>query len=456
MLQVSDTYKNSPYSADTEYFNGTLNLLNGNSIPLNNDNIVKNSFTFSEKAVMGENFEVGGAYVGEVSMSLFLTLENPFMLTGATIYIERCFVYGTETVTIPIGHFSIDTSSVSRTQNTVIFNAYDNLIKLDVPVPNTYNNVTNTLSGHISTICSACGVSFTAPTNLANLTQQFTYVKPENRDFNCRDIIVFIAQLLGCFVRANRQTGAIEFIKFEATVDYTINENNAIQRSVSDTAVTVTGVQFNNVISGTQGYILDLSNNPFLTDSTTGLSDILGNVLSMVSDIEFYNAEITWFGDLSVQTGDCISYEQENLYGGNRTIIVMSNTYHPTTPCTIYSYGSDTQYAGYSPAYQGLNAIAQTLDFIKLNYLSANQIEAQYATISNLEVTNSFISRVESTANEALDSANNIQVGGVNYLRNSQTLSYEGYTYTLNPFNNLLCDETGEVLCDENNNWLSE
>ena len=404
MISTSDKYKSDKYNAE-QNINGILTLSNGTSVTLSNDNILQNSLTFRESAVNG-GFGVGGVIANQIDIALFLDLYNPFLLSSASIDLSAKYKFDDDTSqAIPIGTFYVDDGSVERGRTTVSFTAYDGMILFDKPIGK--NTAFKYLTPYklIKAACDACGVVCgtyeTAINAMPNGTRTFVWEKQE-QSYTYRDLLAYTLQIIGAFGRINRSTKKFEVVRFSDTSDFSINEDNAIKRNVSDTKVSVMGAKYEDTIVGGDTFAIDLSGNPLLENASDTLRK---NVLTSLKEsdlknIEFYNADVTWFGDLSVQAGDCFTYEQDGLYGGSRKIIVMESEWKPSGSCTIKSYGDNSQNA-YSPISKIALAHAETLAYIKANYILANTVETQYlkaetaeltyATIDNLNAANADI-----------------------------------------------------------------
>lgn len=412
MITTSNKYKTDLYNSADRYIYGTLTLGDDETIELTSDDILQNSFKFQESCVASSAFGVGGMISNQIDIGLFLDINNPFLLTAASITLNCKYVFddGSEQE-LPIGTFYVDSGTVKRTSHTVSFTAYDGMVLFDKPIPKDTAMLHQETYKFIQAACEACGV--TLATSIAKLmimpngtTKCSLKSRDENaKEYNWRDLLTYAAQLLGAFGRINRSSGQLEIVPFSQTVDFTINEDNAIDRSVSDTSVKVTGAKFGDQLSGGEGFVLDLSNNPLLESSSEAArKEKLDALVEGMQGVEFYQAQITWFGDLSVQAGDCFNYEQENLFGGTRKVIVMESVWNLGETCSIKSYG-DTTANQYSPISKIALAQAETLEYVKTNYLLAQTAEIAYAKITELEAANAEITRLEAeylAANQAI------------------------------------------------------
>lgn len=412
MITTSTKYKTDKYNAVNVYIHGSINLGFNTTIQLTSDDILQNSFALKESAVSGSAFGVGGMVANQIDLGLFLNISNPFYMTGAnvTLFCKYEFDDGSEQ-DIPIGTYYVDNGSVKRTKNTISFTAYDGMINFDINIPSNTANLAKiqnkTPYDLILAACTACGMKLsTTKTEIAkmsaNANRTYSLKQDGNTTYNYRDLLTYAAQLLGAFGRINRADGTLEIVPFSQTTDFTINEDNAINRSVSDTCVRVTGAKCGEVMAGDDGFVLDLTGNPLLeslsTDSDRQTS--LNNLYSYIQNVEFYQADVTWFGDLSVQAGDCFNYEQDGLYGGTRKILVMETDWKLNGTSTIKSYG-DTAAGQYNPISKMAVAQAEWQNYFKTHYLLAETAEINYAKIEQLEAINADIENLHADFLEA-------------------------------------------------------
>ena len=355
MISTSDTYKKELYEAERE-LHCTLDFNDGTIIELTDEDIVQGSFSFKESAVNG-SFTVGGMIANQVDVTFYLDLDNLYLLVDAILKIKLTYKFSDGTTQdIPIGNLYVDASTVKRTSNNISFSAFDAMVRFDKNVPK--NTIfKSTLSDFVKDICTQCNVDFDTSTLSAKANNDLVINFKTSQTYTYRELMSYALQLMGCFGRINRETGKFEIVPFSDSPDFVINEDNAVSRDVSDSVMSVTGVQFSSVMAGTDGYVLDLSSNPILASYVINTKDKNGNTKTEIdaetvnnilyttlvgmNGVQFCNANVTWFGDLSVQAGDCFTYKQDGLYGGNRKIIVMEQECKLNGTSTIKSYGTN-------------------------------------------------------------------------------------------------------------------
>ena len=152
------------------------------------------------------------------------------------------------TISIPLGVFYLD--EYNSQGNTINLSAYDGLFLFDIP----YSKITSTVypatfSKIVTDICNYIGVQLenTWFPHWSTLVEK----KPDTKDLTCRQMLSYVAQLAGCFVKCNRY-GDIRFEWFMPQTkpinDGTINGNTDL--NVTDTLNGNTGLSVTDVVNG--------------------------------------------------------------------------------------------------------------------------------------------------------------------------------------------------------------
>lgn len=365
MITTNSRYPQDVYS---ENFSGSLTLSDGSVYEVNDDNIVSNSVVLTEACCNGA-FGFGAMITSKLDAALFISTLNPFLLDDAKITLDRMY-YDSDGVLIqkiPLGTFYVDDSSVKRTSAKISFTGYDVSRKFDVKVPSqaaTEIGLRNAY-GFVKYACDKLGIPLIttkeyAINNIPNcgaLSSKHRWKHSEVENITYRQMICAALQLMGAFGRIDRTTGGFEIKQFDMSQTvYTINESNAIKRNTSDLATQITGVRGDSFLQGEEGYVYDLTGNLIIMSFGSGEQTLVeGRTLyelsksSNVVGLSIYTADITWFGDLSIEPGDCILYSQNGIYGDDRKIIVMETVWKPYRSCTIRSFGTDSS-SGYLAA----------------------------------------------------------------------------------------------------------
>lgn len=152
-------------------------------------------------------------------------------------------------------------------------------------------------------ICDQCGVIL-AGTDFPG-TDEIVTTAPE--DCTCRELIAAIAQLGGCFARANH-AGEIEIRWFSDAISHTITSLRSKNVCTDDVTVTGITVYIGNDIAaqaGEDGYRLAIKDNLLLTaDTAQEAADFLA---SRIIGMTFRPLSVSCKSDPSIEAGDRIA-----------------------------------------------------------------------------------------------------------------------------------------------------
>ena len=413
MIQTSARY---PTDISYEKFSGTLTLKDGSVFEIDDDIIVSNSVCLTESCCNGK-FGFGALISSQLDIALFIESDNPFLLNDAKFSINRLY-YDSSDVKIediPLGVFYVDNSSVKRARTTLTFTGYDASSKLDSLLPPETSSIITKTSpyGFVEYACSRLGIPLAttedyAKNNLPNCGSQslsFSWKHSSDENITYRQMVCAALQLMGAWGRINRY-GQFEIRQFDTdTALFTINADNAINRSTSDFAVKITGVQGDGFLQGEDGYVYNLTGNLIeMTFGTGSQTPTRGRTLyelfasPNVTGIEAYSADITWFGDLAVEPGDCFLYTQDELVN-DRNIIAMETIWKPYASCTIRAFGADSAsgYISGSSSQSGTTSGSSGTSKNDLGYIAQGLLGGLRFTQMSLSAYNALSAKSSST-----------------------------------------------------------
>ena len=169
-------------------------------------------------------------------------------------------------------------------------------------------------------------VSAAAQSGLTLETSSFanqTYIvneKPVYEDITCRQVFAYVAELAGGYARVNRSgnlvirtlgTLSVATITGDHYIDYKQSESapglidQLIVKSGTETATAGTGINIYTVVD-----------NLFVQNP----SDVVDNLFTVLSSINYKAGEINWIGDFSLDLGNKITIDGEDTYIINRKI----------------------------------------------------------------------------------------------------------------------------------------
>ena len=289
--------------------------LNGhvNEVPFDAENVLKGNLGYSNQCSNNSEFRLGGAYVGQLDITLLNIDIQRNEWRGQEIT-PNVIIGETE---IPVGVFTID--KANHTKNMVSIVAYDNMIKFDKAC-GTMEGTSGTAYNLLMLACEQCHVEFAMTQAqveaLPNGTQPF--VLNEMGDIETwRDFIYWVAVSLGSFATMDR-LGRLVLRTFHSSVDDTIDYDVRYNNSVyGDEIIKYTGI--NCVVSETQtieyyhaeiddGYTLNIGNNPFFQVSRLQREIYIENILDALSEIQFNTCNVIIPFGFHYDLGDVLKF----------------------------------------------------------------------------------------------------------------------------------------------------
>lgn len=284
-----------------------------------NENLLKDSVSLKLGCSDSSRFDVGGCVVGSLSFTIddFEARFNGYFFNESTI--DLYVGYGSSVDSAEYGEFGhFKVAEATRNQSIISITAYDALRDAD-KVEFVYNGNAATLTTN-EIITIAAGLANitvgTLPSNTITVdTSTFTKI-------TCRQAMQYALEASGNFAYINhlgqltcRWFDFANPIKtFDDSFGSTFSEN-----------WTYTGVMVNGELTGTDGYVYSLSNNPFVNDSNKAA--VAQRLYSILYDQGFYEASITVpLADPRIEPGDVVTvYEYGPMNTKTARIIPVTN-----------------------------------------------------------------------------------------------------------------------------------
>lgn len=388
MYPVSATYL-AAIAADTRESSiaGTITLLDDTTIYLTDEDIVQGSLYISEQSVSGEDLDIGSVYVSEMGMSLIKPLDNPYALDGARIALSFGIVTGLdeegeqEWEQVPLGYYYV--TEIKRTQSTVEIKALDGMIRLDVDLSGVVHG--GTPHALLASLAAKGGLVLSnTPMDIASLPNGnigITVPVEDTSITTCRDLLMWICQLMGVFARINRM-GHLEVVSHggDGSTARTIPSNNRYRTKVSDYWVKITRVATKtgdvDYIVGEDGMTMTLESNPLLEDKTEAeINAILENILSSITAVEYAPHETELIGDPALQPGDYVTLSDTGqLDESDITTLITHSSWRYRGRHMLRGAGKSTMLKGvYSQQAKTIAAIQTVALFAQTLATTANQ-----------------------------------------------------------------------------------
>ncbi|QUH21071.1 hypothetical protein [Alkaliphilus sp. B6464] len=291
-------------------------------LSLYHKDLVHDNLIYTESSQAGEEFTIGSTVASDISFSILNKEEyNDIQFMGATVTCNigllvkegadahflqpsqpsKMLDFEEEWEYVPLGRFNID--SVNKLRNTIEIKAIDNMINLDKPYSlSNLSYPANLYKIYVNT-CNVCDVlpgTISFP-NMNHMVQS----RPDG-DLTFRDVIGYVGELAGCFVKCNRN-GAIVLDWYKPS-GVTLGPSNRFDFKASDDLVQIKGIMATiddtTYLAGTEDYAIDLSENPLLQ---SGYETVLPNIFNNVKDTIFIPYTSGWQGNPALMAGDLIT-----------------------------------------------------------------------------------------------------------------------------------------------------
>ena len=317
MYPVSDKYKAAIRDSTRKfYYNGKIVTKTGTEYPFENKDIVKGSAYVTNQCCGDSEIEIGSVYAAELGITLYSSIDR-YTLEGAEITLS--FFLQLEDGTyeeVPLGIFEI--SEANRTVNCLAIKAYDYMLRFD----NDFNNIVSSGTAYqlLALACENCDVEL-AHTEEEIMTWKngsiMLGIYSENDIETWRDVIYYVAQVLGCFCTINRE-GKLELRKYGNTFVETIESRHRFSSSFSDFVTRYTAISSTNnrtqeaeyyALEEDDGLTMNLGINPLLQFGLVETrKDILTNVLNDISVIRYVPFDSATIGNPAFDLGDVITF----------------------------------------------------------------------------------------------------------------------------------------------------
>lgn len=358
MYSVSQRFRDALEASAKQHIHGMIYLPDGTRISLNSagngENILGCPSITTQIVSDTETFNISELYIGTLDIEVML--RSSYQLRGAQIELSVSIDGASDDV--PMGMWDIrDTRK--QPSGAVAITAYDQLARLDVPLPDDEGTGIIQFGTLFSLIEGTANVRFAQ--TLAELQELcpdvwLDSIYPMSFRYapTCRLEVQYMAQYLGCYVIANRQ-GEIEFRRYSQDVKAYIPAEKRFSASLSDTPFFVQGFcytdKYGRTVESLAAPMGSSSSKIFLPQENVFIADQAGeNAESYYKRIldplknEFalagwYTGAIDYYGDPTLDVGDRIALTG-GAAGAPKTFLICSNTWQYRSPQTLISGGA--------------------------------------------------------------------------------------------------------------------
>ena len=315
------------------YWTGKITTKAGVEYPFGYGDIVKGSGYITAQCCGSTEIELGTVYAAEMGITLFSQIDR-YTLEDAKVELS----YHLRTADgsfeeVPMGIFEV--SEANRTAHCLELKAYDYMLRFEKNF-NGFETVGNAYA-FLALCCKACDVELAhtqAEIEAMPNGAEMLSIYPENDIETYRDVLYFVAQVLGGFFCINRE-GMLELRKYGSTPVMEIQSKHRFTSSFSDFITRYTAVSSTNLRTETaeyyaletdNGLTMNLGVNPLLQFGLEETREQLcQNILNDLSAVNYVPFDSDTIGNPALDLGDVLTFTGGQADGEQLTCITAFN-----------------------------------------------------------------------------------------------------------------------------------
>lgn len=315
------------------YWTGKITTKAGVEYPFGYEDIVKGSGYITAQCCGSTEIELGTVYAAEMGITLFSQIDR-YTLEDAKVELS----YHLRTADgsfeeVPMGVFEV--SEANRTAHCLELKAYDYMLRFEKSF-NGFETIGNAYA-FLALCCKACDVELAhtqAEIEAMPNGEEMLSIYPENDIETYRDVLYFVAQVLGGFFCINRE-GMLELRKYGSTPVMEIQSKHRFTSSFSDFITRYTAVSSTNLRTETaeyyaletdNGLTMNLGINPLLQFGLEETREQLcRNILNDLSVVNYVPFDSDTIGNPALDLGDVLTFSGGQADGEQLTCITAFN-----------------------------------------------------------------------------------------------------------------------------------
>ena len=298
------------------YWTGTIVTKNKKEYAFGNEDIVKGSGYITRQCCGSSEIELGTVYAGELGITLFSDIDR-YTLDDAEIRLWFHLQLSDGTVeSIPMGVFEV--SEANRHIKTLELKAYDYMLRFEKSLH--LNASGGTAYSFLLMACTECKVEMAqskAEIDAMTNGMETLGIYSDNDMETYRDLIFYVAQVLGCVCQINRE-GRLELLPYGVSPVAEVSSRHRYDSSYSDFVTRYTAVSSTNLITEEAEYYaldpddaltLNLGVNPLLQFGLkTTRARLITNILNAISVVDYVPFDSTTIGNPAFDPMDVLRF----------------------------------------------------------------------------------------------------------------------------------------------------
>lgn len=330
MYLVSEAFLRAVKSNTRRYFwTGTIVTKAGASYEFGAKEIVKGSGYITRQCCGSTEIELGTVYAAEMGITLLSDIDRYTLEDAQVTLVFHLVLEDGSMEDVPMGIFEV--SEANRLAKCLELKAYDFMLRFDRSF-NGFETV-GTAYDFIALCCKMCKVEFAnkradidaMPNGSVTLS-----VYTENDIETCRDVLFYVAQVLGGFFVINRE-GKLELKKYGKDSVMKVEQRHRFSSSFSDFITRYTAVSSTNkrtqiaeyyALDPDNGLTMNLGVNPLLQFGLEETREMLcRNILTDLSVIQYVPFDSDTIGNPALDLGDVLTFAGGQADEGQITCI---------------------------------------------------------------------------------------------------------------------------------------
>lgn len=317
MFEVSEKFKNAVRQNTRKYeWYGTITTKSGKAYKFSAKDIVKGSGYIKWQCCSSSEIELGTVYAAEMGISLFSEIDR-YTLEDAAIRLYYSLTLSDGAVeSIPMGIFEV--SEANRKVRTLEIKAYDYMLRFEKTLK--LESSSGTPYQFLKAACDACKVEMAqtvAEINTLPNGKTTLGIYSDNDIETFRDLIYYVAQVLGCFCQIDRY-GKLVLKKYGNTSVWNVPQKERFDSSYSDFVTRYTAISSTNQISQTAEYIamekddaltMNLGINPLMQFGLKSVRErMLREILTALQKVNYVPFDSNTIGNPALEVGDVLRF----------------------------------------------------------------------------------------------------------------------------------------------------
>lgn len=317
MYPVSQAFMDAIESNTRKYYwTGAITTKNQKTYTFGNEDIVKGSGYITSQCCGSSEIELGTVYAGELGITLFSDIDR-YTLDSAEIrlWFHLVLTDGSEE-TVPMGIFEI--SEANRHIKTLELKAYDYMLRFEKALKlEASGGTAYSFLLMAGTECSVELAQTKAEIDAMPNGTETLGIYSDNDMESYRDLIYYVAQVLGCVCQINRE-GKLELIHYGIAPVEEVSNRHRFDSSYSDFVTRYTAVSSTNLITEESEYYalepddaltLNLGVNPLLQFGLkTTRARLITNILNAIAVVDYVPFDSTTIGNPALDPMDVLRF----------------------------------------------------------------------------------------------------------------------------------------------------